>query len=62
MYIAVFQEGKIRTNFIGPFSKQNKTKKKCELVNERCNDKKSTLDWLVYGSLWILGNGLNLTQ
>ena len=40
MYIAVFQEGKIRTNFIGPFSKQNKTKKKCELVNERCDDKK----------------------
>ena len=61
MDTSVFRESKIRTNFIEPFPKQNRTKL-CKLVNKRCNDKKSTPNWLVCGFLSIRGNGLNLTQ
>ena len=42
MDTSVFRESKIRTNFIEPFPKQNRTKP-CKLVNKRCNDKKVLL-------------------
>ena len=42
MDTSVFRESKVRTNFIEPFPKQNRTKL-CKLVNNRCNDKKVLL-------------------